>query len=230
MSKGAFDAYLDSLYYDQKMMMGRDRLYAFVRSHRPDLVADGLSRRKVMAYLQAQEIHQMFAPVRHQPRIQSTVPSEPFAIVALDLIDMNHTAFGGYKWALTGVDLFSKRAYAVPLQSKCAADVVKGLGLLLYGNTVQFRLHKHGSEDMSKWTISKRDVKPATVIQPQMPRHPRAFRSDNGAEFKNALMTTSLRRHTAPMRQGPSRQIFRCQPVHRVMEASSDSTSSSSAR
>ena len=202
-----FVDYLNELYYDGKMMLGRDRLYKYVQQHRPDLVKQGLSRRKVMSYLKAQEVHQRFWPIRSTPYIQSTVPSEPFAIVAMDLIDMNSMAVHGYKWALTAIDLFSKRAYAVPLKSKDAIDVVKGFGLLLYGNMETLRICKHGSSDMSKWTIHRHTVKPCKTIAPQMTLHPRHLRSDNGSEFKNALFTTFLNNHTKPVRDAPNGSI-----------------------
>jgi len=201
----AFDAYLAQIYYEEKRMFGRDRLYKHVQRQRPDLVQAGLSRRYLMQWLRRQEIHQLFHPVCNKKEIQSTVPKEPFAIVALDLIDLHSMEFEGHTWALTGIDLFSKKGYAVALKSKSAPDVVRGLGLLLYGNSVQWRVHKHGSKDMVKWTIEKRNIMvpaDAPIIEPQMRRHPRHLRSDNGSELKNALLTTFLRTHTAPVRAG----------------------------
>ena len=57
--------YLHHLYHDRKMTLGRDRLYKYAQSHRPDLVArGGLSRRFVMRFLEAQECHQLFKPAQ----------------------------------------------------------------------------------------------------------------------------------------------------------------------
>eukprot|EP00037_Helgoeca_nana_P030217 m.371749 g.371749 ORF g.371749 m.371749 type:complete len:355 (+) comp28134_c1_seq5:1251-2315(+) len=208
----AFDAYLSHLYYTQRMMFGRDRLYRHVAGHRPDLVKRGLSRRYVMAWLRVQEVHQLFAPAKRERRLQPTVPKEPFAIVALDLIDMASQQVRGFKWALTAIDLFSRKAHAVPLKSKEAVDVVKGLALMQYGSAVTFRVHKHGSDDLAKWTITKHAVPRGRRIKPQMARHPRHLRSDNGPEFKNALLTTFLDKFTHPVRpdgrQGPTTQHF----------------------
>ena len=69
--------YLHKLYYEKKMMLGRDRLYKYIQAQRPDLVAAGLSRRHIMKWLKAQEVHQLFFPVRNMPQLQRTVPSAP---------------------------------------------------------------------------------------------------------------------------------------------------------
>ena len=124
--------YLHHLYHEKKMMFGRDRLYKFVQANRPDLVEQGLSRRFVMRFLQAQECHQLFKPVRRMKEIQSTVPLEPFNIVGMDLIDMHSMEFENYTYALTAIDLFTRKGYCVPLRSKSAEDVItwKGRGNL----------------------------------------------------------------------------------------------------
>ena len=124
-----------------------------------------------MQFLQAQECHQLFKPVRKMPLIQSTVPLQPFNIVGMDLIDMHSMEFEGYTWALTAIDLFSRKGYCVPLKSKTAEDVVRGFALMLYGNTQQLRIHKNGKEDVSKWTVTRHTIKKsaATVITTDAP-------------------------------------------------------------
>lgn len=194
------EAYLHHLYYDRKMMLGRDRLYKYVQMNRPDLVQQGLSRRFVMRFLKAQECHQLFKPARTLPEVQSTVPLQPFNIVGMDLIDMHSMEVNGYTWALTAIDLFSRKGYCVALKSKSAEDVVRGFALMLYGNTQQLHIHKHNSRDMSKWTITRHTIKlreVTAITAPQMQRHPKHLRSDNGPELKNALLTYFLLHHTA---------------------------------
>ena len=89
-----FDAYLAQIYYEEKRMFGRDRLYKHVQRQRPDLVQAGLSRRYLMQWLRRQEIHQLFHPACNKKEMQSTVPNkEPFAIVALDLIDLHSVEY-----------------------------------------------------------------------------------------------------------------------------------------
>jgi len=146
--------YLHHLYHERRMTFGRDRLYKFAQANRSDLVAKGLSRRFVSFYLESQECHQLFKPARTMPEIQSTVPLQPFNIVGMDLIDMHSMEVRGYIWALTAIDLFSRKGYCAPLKSKSAEEVVRGFALMLYGNTQQLRIHKHNSKDMrsnSNW-------------------------------------------------------------------------------
>jgi hypothetical protein len=190
--------YLHHLYHERKMTFGRDRLYKYAQANRPDLVAQGLSRRFVVRFLEAQECHQLFKPARTMPEVQSTVPLQPFNIVGMDLIDMHSMEVRGYTWALTAIDLFSRKGYCVPLKSKTAEEVVRGFALMLYGNTQQLRIHRNNSKDMSKWTITRHAVRPRQgILAPQMLRHPKHLRSDNGPELKNALLTYFLQNHTA---------------------------------
>lgn len=148
---GEFDHLLEQLYFRDRMMLGRDRLYKHIRAHKPNYVALGLSRRYVMEWLRRQEAHQLFFPVRRTGLLQPTVPKEPFATVALDLIDLASIEHRGYKWALTAVDLFSRKAYAVPLKSKEADEVVRGFAKMLYGNSVRLRIKKHTGD---RYTIT----------------------------------------------------------------------------
>jgi hypothetical protein len=98
----------------------------------------------------------------------------------------------------------------VPLKSKEAVDVVKGLALMLHGDGVTFKVHKHGTDDTSKWTVTKY-ARRGGRVQSQMVRHPRHLRTDNGPEFKNGLLTTILNKFTHPRRaggaQGPTTQL-----------------------
>ena len=93
-----FDEYLSELYFKEKMMFGRDKLYKYIQQTRPDLVAQGLSRRYIMRWLRQQEVHQLFHPICNTKLVQSTVPNEPFAIVAVDLIDLGSMEYKSYKW------------------------------------------------------------------------------------------------------------------------------------
>jgi hypothetical protein len=124
---------------------------------------------------------------------------EPFTIVGTDLIDMHAMEIKGFTWALTAIDLFTRKGYCVPLKSKSAEDVIKGFALMLYGNKEQLRIHKHDKpKDVRKWTITRHKVKKpsSTIIEPQMTRHPKHLKMDNGPEFKNALFTYFLEHHT----------------------------------
>ena len=38
--------------------------------------------------------------------------------MAIDLINMENYMYDNYKYILTGIDLFSKKSYAIPLEDK----------------------------------------------------------------------------------------------------------------
>lgn len=120
-------AVLKRLYYDKKFMFGRDRLWHYLREHGHS----DISRRQVMEWLSKQMVHQMFAPARTPRDIQPTVATKPFGQVGIDLMDMSTSADKGFKWILTGIDLFTKKAYAVALKDKTEATVVTGMKQLL---------------------------------------------------------------------------------------------------
>src|SRR5271170_3690141 len=103
---------LNKLYYDDGFLFGRDRLYRYLLEYHPD--AD-ISRRQVMAFLQQQELHQLYAPTKTTVDIQHTVLKRPHSQIGIDLIDMSNRQYNNFKWILTAIDLFSKLAYAVPL-------------------------------------------------------------------------------------------------------------------
>jgi hypothetical protein len=138
----AFDDYLPCLYFVDKMMFGRDRLYKHVQATKPELVEQGLTRRYIMEWLRKQEVHQLFMPAPKMHDIQSTVTTAPFQVVGIDLVDMHSAETKeGYTWLLTAIDLFSKKGYAVPLKDKTAEEVVRGLSLLMFGSGKQLIFH-----------------------------------------------------------------------------------------
>jgi hypothetical protein len=139
-----FDDLLHSLFFEQKLMFGRDRLYKHVQATKPELVEQGLSRRYIMEWLRKQEVHQLFMPAPKMHDIQSTVATAPFQVVGIDLVDMHSAETKeGYTWLLTAIDLFSKKGYAVPLKDKTAEEVVRGLSLLMFGSDA-VDLHHNG--------------------------------------------------------------------------------------
>jgi len=98
------------------------------------------------------------------------------------------------------VDLCSKRGYATPLRAKTAEEVVRGLGLLMFGSQRQFVVGPQGR-------ITVRHRSTGGAPRPQMARLPRTLRSDNGPEFKNALVTAFLQGH-ALVGGRPVKQVF----------------------
>ena len=119
---------LKKLYFEDKYFVGRDKLFQFLRQNHPD---EKISRRQVMEWLKKQEIAQLFAPKYKTKEIQRTVLSAPYKQVGIDLKDMSTREYKGWKWILTGQDLFSKKAYAVPMKDKTAPTVLSAFKKML---------------------------------------------------------------------------------------------------
>ena len=115
---------LYTLYYKDNFTFGRDRLYKYIQEHFPN---SKISRRMVYNWLSRQELHQRFQQVRHTKNIQHTVLEEPKKQIGIDLVNMEHYEYKGHKYILTGIDLFSKKAYARPLKDKEAKTVTKAM-------------------------------------------------------------------------------------------------------
>ena len=109
---------LKKLYYDDKNYFGRDRLYKLA-------VANGIdiSRRQIMEWLKKQHLWQMYAPAEESKDIRSTILNEPHKQLGIDIIDMGNNEYNGYKYILTGIDLFTKKSYVQALKDKSAKSV-----------------------------------------------------------------------------------------------------------
>ena len=115
---------LHDLYYNQNVIFGRDRLYKYVQEFYPEY---NISRRMVWNFLSKQETHQRFSPVKRTKDIQHTVLEEPKKQIGIDLVDMGNYEYKGFKYILTCIDMFSKKAYAEALPTKEAMTVTKAM-------------------------------------------------------------------------------------------------------
>lgn len=113
---------LNKIYYDEKNFFGRDRLFQLANSGNDNV---SISRRQIDSWLKKQEIHQMFLRPKAPKMIQRTVLKHPNSQIGLDLIDMSRNEYEGYKWIFTAIDLFSKKAYAIPMKNKDNKTVAK---------------------------------------------------------------------------------------------------------
>jgi hypothetical protein len=87
------EADLHNLYYDQKYVFGRDKLFKIAESLGIDA-----SRRQIMSWLAKQEIHQRYARAYRTKDVKNTVLSKPKHQIGLDLIDMQNYAHNGYQY------------------------------------------------------------------------------------------------------------------------------------
>lgn len=116
------DKLLKKIYFDDKMYFGRDRLFQYLYTNHKDMK---ISRRQVMDWLKKRELAQLYRDKRETTDIKKTILSEPYKQIGIDLKDMSTRAYQGWKWILTGIDLFSKRAWALPMKNKEAPTVLK---------------------------------------------------------------------------------------------------------
>ena len=56
---------------------------------------------------------------------------KPMNQIGIDLVDMQTLAYNNYKYLLTAIDLYSKKAWVEPLKNKEASTVVEGMDNIL---------------------------------------------------------------------------------------------------
>lgn len=112
---------LNKVYYKDKNFFGRDKLYDVLKDYYD------ISRRQVQEWLNKQEVHQLYAIPKKKRTIQNTILNEPNTQVGIDLMDMQNLEIDGFKYVLTAIDLFSKKAHAIPLKNK--EDVTVAIGM-----------------------------------------------------------------------------------------------------
>ena len=122
------ESYLSKLYYDEKRFYGRDRMFQYVKK---DGKFPKLSRRKIMDWLRKQEVHQTTARKDKRQAIRMTELSGVRKQIMIDLIDMSTYEVRGFKWILTAIDGFSKRAWAFPMKTKNEKNSTAAISKLL---------------------------------------------------------------------------------------------------
>jgi len=148
---------LHDLYFVKKCFFGRDRLWSLSKQIDPSI-----SRRQVADWLSKQEVSQLFRQKRTTKQIQSTVLSQPYTQFGIDLVDMQSQEYKGYKYILTMIDMFSKKAWAVPTKNKTGKTISNAFetaipkmlktprsvrsdrGSEFISNEFNFMLEKHG--------------------------------------------------------------------------------------
>lgn len=149
------DAFLQEIYNNPATRLnGRDRFYARIA-----LMTYGITKSRVMAFLNKMELHQLHLQRNHASTIKPIVMSRLHQRYQVDLIDMSNYARtnGGIHFILMCVDVFSKYLWARPLKNK-------------EGTTV--------AACMDKLLSELRESVP--------PVHPAQIQSDRGSEFTSA--------------------------------------------
>ena len=70
----------------------------------------------------------------------------------LDLADLSDifTTNSNYKWLLCGVDVFTRKAYIVPMKNKTASNVTEAMKIILNNSKPENINRDQGSEFMPK--------------------------------------------------------------------------------
>jgi len=131
MNKSMSD-YLTSIYYDPKKpgsFSGPKALYKAVRAEGKRII----SMKKIKTWLKGQEVYTMHRRVVHKFKRNRVYVEKMDDMWDADLMDMTHYAKqnDGMRYVLMVIDVFSRYAWAIPLPTKQAKDVVKGFELLL---------------------------------------------------------------------------------------------------
>ena len=150
---------LYNLYYTDKNFFGRDKLFKLVEQRKFDI-----SRGQLYDWLKDQNVHQVYKQPMKTKTIKSTILKEPMSQIGIDLIDMQHFEYNEFKYILTCIDLFSKKAFVVALKNKQDITVAKGMEYLLKSDMKGVRSIRsdNGSEFISnifKNLIDKYKVK-----------------------------------------------------------------------
>ena len=138
------DKELNKLYYDEKNYFGRDRLYKLATTK-----GINISRRQIMEWLKKQHLWQMYAPAEESKDIQSTILNEPHKQLGIDIIDMSNNEYKGFKYILSGIDLFSKKTYVQALKDKSSKSVNVAIKKIIKESQPRSIRSDNGSEFIS---------------------------------------------------------------------------------
>ena len=123
MSSLSFDEDLRSIYLNPKHPASYSSLrsvYDALRKLRP-----GVKKADVKSWLESLDVYTLHAPVRRRFQRRKVIAPGPYYQLQADLVDLSNISRqnGGYKFLLTAIDVFSRKAFAVPLKSKREHEV-----------------------------------------------------------------------------------------------------------
>ena len=136
---------IEKLYYEAKNYIGRDRLYKLARERGIDV-----SRRQLWEWLKSQMLYQLYQPAEESKKLQSTVLNKPHDQIAIDLLDLNNYNYDNYKYKLTAIDLFPKKAYAEALKDNSQKEINKAIKEIIKKSQPKSIRSDNGSEFISK--------------------------------------------------------------------------------
>ena len=138
---------LNKEFYDNKMLFGRDKLYAFLKEKYGD---DAPSRRQIAEWLKAQEINQIYHPSKGKATDIKSSITTPGTILAIDLVDMQKFQVRGFKYLLNGIDMSSRFIYSQALKNKTDAEVLQAFKKIYNQSKIKAIRSDNGSEFINK--------------------------------------------------------------------------------
>ena len=160
---------LRSIYYDPtEGYQFRERLYQKAKEK-----GLKISRREVKEWLETQDTYTRYKPVIRKHKFQKTYVKELADQIQLDLVDMGKykNKNKGYYWILTGVEILSRYAFAIPVYRKDTKNMTDAVEELLS----QFK-SRFGTEGAKA-------------------KYPNVAQFDDGKEFYNVGVKSLLDSH-----------------------------------
>lgn len=183
--------------HDNPIMVSRDKLYAYLKEKRPDLVTRNrkssgfkhkkfISRRYVDDWLRKQETFAQHRKWVKRKTVNHRLVMDKFNVIQVDLSDMKNSEVADddldddeeeddagpanrrpYRYIFVAVDMHTKYVWARPLRTKHGSEVAGAL---------------------------------RSVLQEMAPHKPKTIQSDNGSEFKSQFADT--------LKKAGIRQVF----------------------
>lgn len=123
--KNKTEEVLNSLYYDTKKPSAFSGPYTLYKAAKKVLKTITLS--KVKDYLSGQDSHTLHVQAKKPRTYRKTIAHYPNHIHQADLIDVSALSKEnkGNKFILTNIDVFSRKAWAIPIKNKRGASVIE---------------------------------------------------------------------------------------------------------
>ena len=112
----------------------------------------GITYKQIHDFLSKQEINQVYKEVKKPSSYFPIIAYYENEIMQIDLADMSNisTTNNGYKYIMCGVDVFTRKAYCIPMKSKTITSVVSAFSEILKQAIPSIINCDNGSEFISK--------------------------------------------------------------------------------
>ena len=125
--------------------------------------ASGFPHSKVKNWLMSQDVYTLHKPVRKNFPQRKIIALGENELYQADLVDLKHLSRfnDGFKYLLTAIDVFTKKAFAVALKNKKPSSVIRGLREIFKSNPPKLLNTDKGTEFFG--TLTKKFLKQQNV-------------------------------------------------------------------